>query len=99
MTGTTKAHKLPLPGVRIVHGQRQIGTVRQVLYVVDKGDNSCPTNWDCGLNHYWIGHYKSSYTHWKRFVVEGHGMMELVDQLSPDALGRLERHIADKKAA
>lgn len=84
---------------RIAATPQEINDILFRFFFVDKGDNSCPTNWDCGLNHYWIGHYKSSYTHWKRFVVEGHGMMELVDQLSPDALGRLERHIADKKAA
>lgn len=57
------------------------------------------TNFNCGLTPYWLGHYKSSYVHWEQFVYKGHGMMKLIDQLSPDALGRLERHIADKKVA
>lgn len=84
---------------RIAATPQEIHDILFPFFSLDKGDNSCPTNWDCGLTHYWIGHYKSSYIHWEQFVYKGHGMMDLVDQLSPDALGRLERHIADKKAA
>lgn len=69
------------------------------FYHHPKKENECRTNFNCGLAHYWIGYYHSCYIHWKQFVYNGHSMMELVNQLSPDALGRLERHIADKKAA
>lgn len=64
-----------------------------------KGNNTYHTNWDCGLTHYWLGHFQSSYTHWTRFVVEGHGFDNVVDQLSPASLDFLEKYIEHKKTA
>jgi len=69
------------------------------LFFREKGHNTYHTNWDCGLTHYWTGYHQSSYTHWRRFVVEGHGFDSVVDQLSPKSLDFLEKYIAYKKSA
>lgn len=57
------------------------------------------TRFGNGLNDYWLGHYQSSYTHWRRLVYEGHGVDELIRQLSPAALDRLEKYIEHTKTA
>lgn len=69
------------------------------LFFREKGHNSYHTNWDCGLTPYWLGNYQSSYTHWRRFVVEGHGIDGVIDQLSPEAFNRVIRYIEHKKTA
>lgn len=68
------------------------------LFFRDNGNNSYCTNWNCGLTHYWLGHYQSSYIHWQRFVIEGCGVDDLINQLSPDALALLEKYIENKIA-
>jgi len=65
----------------------------------EDGNNAYHTNWNCGLAHYWLGHYQSSYIHWRRFVAEGHGVDDLINQLSPKALDSLEKYIQYKKSA
>lgn len=69
------------------------------FFFVDKGNNTYHTRWDAGLTHYWLGHYQSSYNTWSRFVYEGHGICDVIDQLAPDALNRALRHIEYKKTA
>lgn len=70
-----------------------------LFFFQKKGNGSYYTNWDCGLTHYWLGSYQSSYTHWRRFVVEGYGFDSVIDQLSPKALDFLEKYIKYKKTA
>lgn len=72
---------------------QEINDILFRFFSIDKGDNSCPTNWDCGLNHYWLGHYKSSYVHWRRFVVEGHGVDDLIKQLPIQSLHGLAEYV------
>lgn len=69
---------------------QEINDILFRFFFVDKG-NSYSTNWDCGLSHYWLGHYQSSYIHWRRFVIEGHGFDDLLDQFSPVTLERLDK--------
>lgn len=64
-----------------------------------KGGNAFHTRWDCGLTHYWLGHHQDAYTHWRRFVVEGHGIDGVIDQLPTKALDWLEKYIEYKKTA
>lgn len=66
---------------------------------VDKGNNAYHVRWDTGLTRYWMGNYQSSYTTWSRFIHEGQGICDVIDQLSPDALNRVVRHIEHKKTA
>lgn len=66
---------------------------------VDKGNNAYHARWDTGLTRYWMGNYQSSYTTWSRFVHEGQGICDVIDQLSPDALNRVVRYIEHKKTA
>ena len=84
---------------RIAATPQEVNDILFRFFFVDKGDNSCPTNWDCGLNHYWLGNYQSSYTHWRRFVIEGYGVDDLISQLSPKTMERLKEYITDKKTA
>lgn len=69
------------------------------LFYVEKGKNTYHSRWDAGLTHYWLGHYQSAYDTWSRFVHEGHGICDVIDQLSPDALNRAARYIDYKKTA
>ena len=78
---------------------QEVNDILFCLYFREKGHNTYHTNWDCGLTHYWLGHFQSSYTHWTRFVVEGHGFDNVVDQLSPASLDFLEKYIIYKKTA
>lgn len=66
---------------------------------VDKGNNAYHVRLDTGLTRYWVGNYQSSYVTWSRFVHEGHGICDVIDQLSPDALNRVVRHIEYKETA
>lgn len=66
---------------------------------VDKGNNAYHVRLDTGLTRYWVGNYQSSYVTWSRFVYEGHGICDVIDQLSPDALNRVVRYIECKKTA
>lgn len=63
------------------------------FFFVDKGGNAFHTRWDCGLTHYWLGHYQDAYTHWRRFVYEGCGMDGLINQLSAKALKQVVLYI------
>jgi len=78
---------------------QEINDILFRLFFMDKGNNSYHTNWNCGLAHFWLGHYQSSYIHWRRFVVEGHGVDDLINQLPPKALDSLEKYIQYKKTA
>lgn len=78
---------------------QEISDILFRFFFVDKGNNAYPTNWNCGLTPFWLGNYQSSYIHWRRFVVEGHGVDDLINQLSPKTMERLEKHIEDKKTA
>ena len=78
---------------RIVATPQEINDILFPFFFQDKGNDTYHTNWDCGLTRYWLGNYQSSYTHWRRFVVEGCGVDDLIGQLSPMALERLEKYV------
>ncbi len=78
---------------------QEISDILFRLFFRDKGNNAYHTNWNCGLAYFWLGHYQSSYIHWRRFVVEGYGVDDLINQLSPKALDLLEKYIEYKKTA
>ncbi len=78
---------------------QEINDILFPFFFQDKGNNAYHTNWNCGLAHFWLGHYQSSYIHWRRFVVEGYGVDDLINQLSPKALDLLEKYIEYKKTA
>lgn len=63
------------------------------LLFVEKNSNRFNTAWECGLTHYWLGHYQSAYTSWRRFVVEGIGVDDLIRQLPSKQLDFLARYI------
>lgn len=84
---------------RIAATPQEVSDILFRFFFQYKGNNTYHTNWDCGLSHYWLGHYQSSYTHWRRFVVEEHGIDSVIDQLSPKALDFLEKYIEHKKTA
>lgn len=63
------------------------------LLFVEKNSNRFNTAWGCGLTHYWLGHYQSTYTNWRRFVVEGIGVDDLIRQLPSKQLVFLARYI------
>lgn len=65
------------------------------FFFVNKGGNAFYTRWDCGLTHYWLGHYQDAYTHWRRFVYEEYGMDGLVRQLSRKALKQIVLYIGE----
>ena len=54
---------------RIAATPQEINNILFPFFFQDKGKNSYPTNWDCGLASYWLGNYQSSYIRWRRFVV------------------------------
>lgn len=72
---------------------QEINNILFPFFFQDKGKNSYPTNWDCGLAPYWLGNYQSSYTHWRRFVVEGHGADDLIKQLPIQSLHWLVEYV------
>lgn len=74
---------------------QEINDLLDSFFLVDKGDNTCHTRWDTGLSHFWLGTYQDAYSHWRRFVVEGHGMDGLIDQLSPEALKQVVLYIGE----
>ncbi len=78
---------------------QEVNDILFPFFFRDKGNNAYHTNWDCGLAHYWLGHYQSSYIHWRGFVVEGYGVDDLINQLPPKALDRLEQYIEYKETA
>lgn len=84
---------------RIAATPQEINSILFPFFFQDKGNNSYPTNRDCGLTDYWLGNYQSSYTHWRRLVIEGYGVDDLISQLSPKTMERLKEHIEDKKTA
>lgn len=84
---------------RIAATSQEVSDILFRLFFQKKDNGSYYTNWDCGLTHYWLGHYQSSYTHWRRFVIEEHGFDSVIDQLSPKALDFLEKYIEYKKTA
>lgn len=65
------------------------------FFFVNKGGNAFHTRWDCGLTHYWLGHYQDAYTHWRRFVYEEYGMDGLIRQLSRKALKQIVLYIGE----
>ena len=68
------------------------------FFLVNDG-TSYLTRWDTGLARYYLGSYQSSFTHWRRFVYEGHGIDGVIDQLSSEAFNRVVRYIKYKKTA
>ena len=84
---------------RIAATPQEINNILFPFFFQDKGNNTYHTNWDCGLTNYWLGNYQSSYTHWRRFVVEGYGVDDLINQLSPKTMERMGKYIEDKKTA
>lgn len=84
---------------RIAATPQEVSDILFPFFFQCKGNNSYHTNWDCGLTHYWLGNYQSSYIHWRRFVVEGYGVDDLINQLSPKTLDLLEKFIEYKKTA
>lgn len=69
------------------------------LFFKDVGHNKYHTQFGNGLNDYWLGNFQGSYIHWRRFVVEGHGIEGVIDQLPTKALDWLEKYIEYKKTA
>lgn len=63
------------------------------------GHNKYHTNFRNGLSDYCLGNFQGSYIHWRRFVVEGHGIEGVIDQLPTKALDWLEKYIEYKKTA
>lgn len=84
---------------RVAATPQEINNILFPFFFQNKGNNSYPTNWDCGLSQYWLGNYQSSYTHWRRLVIEGYGLDDLISQLSPVALERLEKYMEYTKTA
>lgn len=78
---------------------QEVNDILFPLFFQYKDNNTYHTNWDCGLTPYWLGNYQSSYIHWRRFVVEGYGVDDLINQLPPNALDRLGKYIEYKKTA
>ena len=60
---------------------------------VEKDANRFNTAWECGLTHYWLGHYQSAYSNWRRLVYEGYGLDAVIAQLSPAALKNTFQYI------
>lgn len=69
------------------------------FFFKDVGHNKYHTQFGNGLNDYWLGNFQGSYIHWRRFVVEGHGIEGVIDQLPTKALDWLEKYIEYKKTA
>lgn len=67
------------------------------LFFVEKDGNRFHTAWECGLTHYWLGHYQSAYTNWRRLVYEGIGIDDLIAQLSPKDLSQLLDYIENQR--
>lgn len=65
------------------------------FFFVNKGGNTFHPRWDCGLTHYWLGHYQDAYTHWRRFVYEEYGMDGLIRQLSRKTLKQVVLYIGE----
>jgi len=63
------------------------------LLFVEKDSNRFNTAWECGLTHYWLGHYQSAYSNWRRLVYEGCGIDDIIAQLSPQALQNTIKYI------
>ena len=76
---------------------QEINDILFPFFFEDVGSNKYHTRFGNGLDDYWLGNYQSSYTHWKRFVYEGHGIDDVINQLSPVALDRVIRYIDECK--
>ena len=76
---------------------QEINDILFLFFFEDVGNNKYHTRFGNGLNDYWLGNYQSSYTHWRRFVYEGHGIDSVIDQLSHEALNWVIRYIDEYK--
>lgn len=78
---------------------QEIDSILFPFFFKDVGHNKYHTQFGNGLNDYWLGNFQGSYIHWRRFVVEGHGIEGVIDQLPTKALDWLEKYIEYKKTA
>lgn len=78
---------------------QEINDILFPFFFEDMGHNKCHTKFGNGLDNYWLGSCQSSYTHWRRFVIEGHGIDSVIDQLSAKTMEWVEKYIEDKKTA
>lgn len=78
---------------------QEIDDILFPLFFENVGNNKYHTKFGNGINDYWMGNFQGSYIHWRRFVVEGHGIDGVIDQLSPEAFNRVVRYIEYKKTA
>jgi len=78
---------------RIAATPQEINDILFPFFFQNKGNNIHHTRWDNGLTQYCMGNYQSSYIHWRRFVVEGYGVDDLINQLSPQALQNTIKYI------
>lgn len=76
---------------------QEINDVLFPFFFENVGNNSYHTRFRNGLDDYWLRNYQSSYTHWRRFVYEGHGIDGVINQLSPVALDQVIRYIDECK--
>lgn len=51
------------------------------------------TNWDCGLSKHAIGYYQGCFSYWRRFVVEGFGVDDMIRQFPSSQLDFLAEYI------
>lgn len=72
---------------------QEINDLLFALLFVEKDNNRFNTAWECGLTHYWLGHYQTAYSIWRRLVYEGFGIDNVIAQLSPQALQNTIQYI------
>ncbi len=87
-----KEHRFPIEVT-----SKEINDLLFPFFFRDMGNNKYHTRFENGLNAYWEGNFQSSYTHWRRLVVEGHGIDNVIDQLSPEALNCVIWYINEHK--
>lgn len=76
---------------------QEINDILFPFFFEDVGNDKYHTRFENGLNDYWLGNFQSSFTHWRRFVYEGHGIDGVIGQLSPKSLDCVIRYIDECK--
>lgn len=62
-------------------------------------DSNGHTRRNTGLDRYSLGLYQGTFINWRRIVLEGYGMDDLLFQLSPAAVESVLQHIRHSKTA
>ncbi len=94
VTAGKKEHRYPVEATA-----QEISDLLFPFFFKDVDNNNFHTRFGNGLSDYWMGSYQSSFTNWKRLILEEHGLDNILYQLSPAAVERVSQHIKESQTA